>query len=46
VQYYLIARRTGGQSDRSSLASLQFGADGAFENQSVTAEASQATLAA
>ncbi len=46
VEYFLIARRTGGVSDRSGLASLQFGSDGAFYEQGSTAGAASAARAA
>jgi hypothetical protein len=46
VDYFIQARRTGGKSDRSGLASLQFGSDGAFDELSSTAGVGTAARAA
>jgi hypothetical protein len=47
VQYYLIARRTGGVSGRSGLGTLQFGSDGAFAGEAAMAvNSATSTLAA
>ena len=42
VDYFVQARRTGGKSDRSPLASLQFGSDGAFDEQDSSAHTTNA----